>query len=201
MESLKIRQRKSRHFKNSMNLINELSRTTKVPHKEVNFPKSIKNIQGHIDYLSNFLKNADQIDEHLYKQLSEDGHPIDQLLENNCIFDSFYADYLSLSTLISPKYTVIDLGCGNSAQGYFFKNHKKYIGVDIGELSKKNSTILDRFTFENSEHYIMDIMDFIKDYKDLENEDIFVICSYVPLSLENRKMINSIFPFIYHRYC
>lgn len=46
-------------------------------------------------------------------------------------FLGFIDTYYHLSRIISDEYTIVDLGCAFAPQSYFFRNFRKYIGVDI----------------------------------------------------------------------
>lgn len=106
----------------------------------------------------------------------------DEILnQEGCEYDFEFLGFLNIykpiSEIIPKRMVVIDFGCYLAPQSYYFRNHKKYIGVDIVELK--------RFTPKNAEHYICKIQDFIKEKLDLlfyekEKENVFAICSYVP---------------------
>lgn len=92
-------------------------------------------------------------------------------------FLGFVDVYKPLSEIIPKHMTIIDFGCYMAAQSYFFKDHCKYIGVDICELK--------RFQPPNAEHYCMTIQDYIKTevpllFEKQENMMYYAICSYVP---------------------
>lgn len=86
-------------------------------------------------------------------------------------FLGFVDVYKSLSDIIPRHFTVIDLGCAYAAQSFLFKNHKKYIGVDIYDG--------ERFYAPNTEHHVMPIRDFVEQDR-LNVNTTFAICSYVP---------------------
>jgi hypothetical protein len=89
------------------------------------------------------------------------------------VFLGFVEIYEHLSQIIPTHFEVIDLGCYLAPQGYYFRNHKKYVGVDVTELK--------RFEFGNTEHHVKTIQDFIRcDLRIYELEKTFAICSYVP---------------------
>lgn len=92
-------------------------------------------------------------------------------------FMGFVNVYKPLSELIPKNKIVIDFGCYLAAQAYFFKDHKKYIGVDVVDM--------ERFKPDNAEHYVCTIKDFIASQipnmlSRNENLSYFAICSYVP---------------------
>lgn len=105
-------------------------------------------------------------------------------------FLGFVYTYYHLSKLIPKYFMVVDLGCAFSPQGYYFTDHKKYIGVDVGESSS-------RFSFGNTEHIVSTINDYLENYAS-DPLDAFAICNYVPL--RNYKTIGHTFPNLYVFY-
>ena len=121
------------------------------------------------------------------------------------VFDQKYCDidiefmgfidiYKKLSEIIPKHFTVVDLGCAYNPQCFYFKDHKKYIAVDISDCEK--------FKSDNCEIFNKSIEDFIKeDISDLNLNETFAICSYVPpWGGDNRKMVREAFQnqFIYY---
>lgn len=104
-------------------------------------------------------------------------------------FLGFINVYRPLSLVIPKHFTVIDFGCYVAAQSYYFKDHKRYIGVDVCKL--------DRFTPKNADHYYMKIQDYM--VKGLPRllagtslDSIYAICSYVP-DRDATKMVRETF--------
>ena len=88
-------------------------------------------------------------------------------------FLGFTDKYLALATIIPKHWTIVDLGCAYAPQAIIFKKHAAYVGVDIG--------VRERFSAENTTHYMMTIADFINQHGgDFDQETTFAICSYVP---------------------
>lgn len=85
-------------------------------------------------------------------------------------FLGFVNIYRRLAEIIPKDWTVIDLGCAYAPQSYYFRKHKKYIGVNIGTDNVWRTA--------NSQFYFMKISDYIKAHKAQSKE--FAICSYVP---------------------
>ena len=109
-------------------------------------------------------------------------------------FMGFVSVYKSISEIIPKHWTILDLGCAYAPQCFYFKDHKKYIGVDIFKGV--------RFRTENTEHVISRISDYIEK-QDLFKEETFAICSYVPQwggdNLElTRKSFKNIFTYYPH---
>lgn len=89
-------------------------------------------------------------------------------------FLGFTHIYFALAGIIPKHWTVVDLGCAYSPQAFIFKDHRAYIGVDIG-LAKE------RFAAPNTTHHIISIAEFAaKHAPSLNQSTTFAICSYVP---------------------
>ena len=89
-------------------------------------------------------------------------------------FKGFAMLYKWAGGAIPESMTVINIGCYLAPQCYYFRNHAKYIGVDSSDL--------ERFKMENTEHYTGSIIAFVNDYgfKDMPKEErakYYVICS------------------------
>ena len=123
-------------------------------------------------------------------------------------FLCFSAIYGNLSEIIPKDKVVVDLGCNAGLQGYFFKDHKRYIGIDDtpmkskypipehdyiwyirnGEpvppyFSSENHHVL-RAGSPNSTHICSTVQDYLNglnmEQKNWLNEKCFAIMSYVP---------------------
>ena len=109
-------------------------------------------------------------------------------------FLGFIDIYKKLSEIIPKHFTIVDLGCAYNPQCFYFKDHKKYIAVDISDCEK--------FKSENCEIYNKSIEDFIReDISGLNLDETFAICSYVPpWGGDNRKMVRESFKnqFVYY---
>lgn len=103
-----------------------------------------------------------------------------------------FEDVYKAVTLFIPKnQVIIDLGCAYAFQSWYFRDYRKYIGVDNGV--NKNDVL----ETENSEFYFMSIQEFIKEaFPQLgyRKEEVFAICSYVP-DEEAREMVRKFFPY------
>lgn len=111
-------------------------------------------------------------------------------------FLGFEKVYKAVTLFVPKKKIIIDLGCGYAFQSWYFRNYRKYIGVNISGI--------DFFETENSEFYRTSIQDFIKDiFPELgySVNDVFAVCSYVPDDLA-RKMVREFFPYclVYYPY-
>lgn len=89
-----------------------------------------------------------------------------------------FEDVYKAVTLFVPKSKVIiDCGCAYAFQSWYFRDYRKYIGVDNGVCST------DVLEAENSEFYFMSIQGFIKNVFPALGyglDDVFAVCSYVP---------------------
>src|SRR3990167_1722897 len=85
-------------------------------------------------------------------------------------FLGFVDTYYYLAKIIPLNWTVIDFGCAYNPQAYFFRKHKKFIGVDFG--------IRERCKFENTELFEGKISDYLKGKP--QSHKVFAICNNVP---------------------
>lgn len=107
------------------------------------------------------------------------------------MFLGFEEVYKAVAMFVPKSKIIIDLGCGYAFQSWYFKDYKKYIGVDC------STSDIDVLKTENSQFFFMSIQEFIKEqflklgYK---KEDIFAVCSYVP-DEKARMMVKEYFPY------
>ena len=116
-----------------------------------------------------------------------------EMIDIDFEFIGFIDQYKFLSILIPKHFTVIDFGCAYNPQCFYFQDHKKYIAVDIDTMEK--------FKSKNCEIFEMRISDFIKNHlSDMNLNETFAICNYVPCTTEENKMIRENFKncFIYY---
>lgn len=105
-------------------------------------------------------------------------HQVELFFKTDCDVDSsfmgFTEIYKNLAKMIPEHFTIVDLGCAYAPQSYYFRNHKKYLGIDLEHKY--------RFHFPNSEFWIGKIADFVHSevYNGLDQESSLAICSYVP---------------------
>lgn len=94
-------------------------------------------------------------------------------------------------TLFVPKgKVIIDLVCSHAFQSWYFRDYRKYIGVDNGVCRA------DVLETENSEFYFMSIQNFIENIfpgLGYSLDEVFAACSYVPDS-DAREMVRNFFP-------
>lgn len=107
-------------------------------------------------------------------------------------FLGFVEQYEALATLIPHHWTIVDLGSSIAAQGYYFRNHKRYIAVD--------EHLCKIFRFPNTEHHCASIYGFIdgETFKELDRDETFAICNFVPSW--QTKIVGNAFPnlFVYY---
>jgi hypothetical protein len=90
-------------------------------------------------------------------------------------FLGFIDIYFYLSKIIPKDWIVYDFGCAWATQGFYFRNHKKYIAVDNG--------VKNIFHFKNTEFHNCTIAEFLNHLgkqSNFKNTLSFAICSYVP---------------------
>lgn len=105
-------------------------------------------------------------------------------------FLGFEEVYKAVTMFVPKRKVIIDCGCAYAFQSWYFRDYRRYIGVDCG------SSINDVLETENSEFYFVTIQHFIKKvFHTLGHslDDVFVICSYVPDD-EAREMVRNFFP-------
>ena len=126
-------------------------------------------------------------------------------------FLGFEEVYKAITLFVPKSKIIIDFGCGYAFQSWYFRDYKKYIGVDIAVTEK------DVLKTENSEFYYMSIKEFIRKYvktdcygfcdirlpgmESINAENVFAICSYVP-DVEARELVRETFPYclVYYPY-
>ena len=163
--------------------------------KKMNLPK-----------VSNYLDNEDREDGGLYDILMSDP-PLREKLDKVFAYErnelepcflGFTSVYRHLSMIIPLHWTVLDIGCNAAIQSYYFRYHKRYIGIDISH------PIEHRFSIGRSEHVFMDGKEYIdKIFKTLDFLDniqpLFVISNYVP-DMELNELIRKKFDDCYVFY-
>lgn len=127
-----------------------------------------------------------KIPEHLIKEVFEKSPEASAELDYT--FLGFEEIYQKVAKEVPKSMIVIDFGCCYAFQSWYFKNYKKYIGVDASVQSEE------RFKIPKSAHYDMSIQMYVKDgYLPMNKDNVFAICSYVP-DEEARKMVVENFP-------
>lgn len=120
----------------------------------------------------------------LYEEImaSEHADLLDEVLDQECCdiepdFLGFIHIYEGLARIIDKEYTVVDLGSAYAIQAWYFRDHKKYIAVDLpgGNSTGKPSK---KFKLPNVEVHNTGIENFLDSYKHTNKE--FAICNYVP---------------------
>lgn len=130
----------------------------------------------------------------LYKMIPQS--VLDKLWDDNYLVDldytflGFEEVYRGVTQFVPKDKVIIDLGCAYGTQSYYFVAYKQYIGVDLRVLSPVKT--------DNSTYYIgITIQDFINKIfttLNLDKEDVFAICSYVP-DVEARELVAQTFPY------
>lgn len=124
-------------------------------------------------------------------------HQTLKILETECDlspdFLGFVGIYRNLAKIIPLDRVIYDMGCCSGFQGWFFRYHKAYIGIDL-LCSTEN-----RLNTNNSQH----IQSAIDAYCDgLEPEQPhFAICNYVPpWHADNEKITKETFEHVFVFY-
>ena len=118
-------------------------------------------------------------------------------------FLGFVRTYELLAQLIPLHWAVVDIGCCNALQAWFFRHHRGYYGVD------PSVPVSERLVLPNTYHFFYAIEDVElltggivyrdEDVAELTNEPVFAICNYVP-SDEANKVIRQRYKNLYSFY-
>lgn len=111
-------------------------------------------------------------------------------MECDCTFLGFEQIYKAVTMFVPRGKVIVDLGCVYAFQSWYFRDYRKYIGIDSG-LSVK-----DVLQTENSEFYFVTIQHFIKNVfpaLGYSLDNVFAVCSYVPDKYA-RKIVRDFFP-------
>lgn len=88
--------------------------------------------------------------------------------------------YRAVSELLPHSFTVVDLGCYQAAQCYYFTDFGKYIGVDCYDQAYKGTMIPPlRFSTSNTEHHVETIQKYLGSTT-WDNSKTYFIMSAVP---------------------
>ena len=104
-------------------------------------------------------------------------------------FIGFINTYEKLAELIPTTWTIVDFGCAYATQAWYFRCHKQYIGVDIGDSF--------RFHTENTTHYTMSVEEWIARFIKSMPRTTFAIANYLPC---DTKIIRESFNYCYIYY-
>lgn len=112
-------------------------------------------------------------------------------------FMGFTEQYKALAAIILKNRIIFDFGCAYAPQGYYFKEHQWYIGVDNGNLFA-------RFRMNNTRHYEMSIQQFIQDElptlsRIFDVRNTIAICNCVPDD-EATTLVRATFPNVFTFY-
>lgn len=140
------------------------------------------------------MKIQDDLDKNLACELAKKYPKMfeEVLKQDMCDIDGsflgFIETYYYLSKIIPKNWTVVDFGCAYMPQAYYFRKHKAFIGVDIGDCK--------RFHFNNTDLFIGTIADYLKLNPSIKK--VFAICNNVPSP--ETKLVRKHYPncFIYY---
>lgn len=97
--------------------------------------------------------------------------------EQDYTFLGFESVYQAVTLFVPKSKVIIDLGCAYAFQSWYFRDYRKYIGVDNGVC------YADVLETENSEFHFTSIQNFVKNIfpkLGYSTDEVFAICSYVP---------------------
>lgn len=95
-------------------------------------------------------------------------------------FLGFEYCYKAVSELLPHDYTVVDLGCYQAAQCYYFTDFTEYIGVDCYDQVYTGEMIPPlRFSAHNTKHYVKTIQQYLTG-KPWDDSKTYFIMSAVP---------------------
>jgi hypothetical protein len=106
-----------------------------------------------------------------------------KICDINREFLGFLGIYERLSQIIPKHWTIVDLGCAYAPQAFLFRDHAKYVGVDLPwkNLEFYPEAKIERFQAPNTVIYEMSIAKFIEQHiGNFSLDTTFAICSYVP---------------------
>lgn len=109
--------------------------------------------------------------------------------EADATFLGFEEVYKAVTLFVPKSKIIIDLGCSYAFQAWYFRDYKKYIGVD--------SYADYMLQTENAEYHHTTIQRFIQEIfptLGISKEQVFTVCSYVP-DEEARQMVKEFFPY------
>jgi len=89
-------------------------------------------------------------------------------------FLGFTSTYRHLALMIPLHFTIIDFGCNHACQAFYFRQHKKYIGIDA------SIPLEYRLNTPNSEHHLIGGREFITQMFPGATYPQFAISNYVP---------------------
>lgn len=110
-------------------------------------------------------------------------------------FLGFEEVYKSVTLFVPKDKIIIDFGCAYAFQSWYFRDYRKYIGVDNG--SHDCLDVFKILEISNSDFYYTSIQRFINEvFPQLgyRKEEVFAICSYVP-DEEAREMVRKCFSY------
>ena len=88
--------------------------------------------------------------------------------------------YKAVSEVLPRNFTIVDLGCYQAAQCYYFKDFDKYIGVDCYDQTYSREYVPPlRFISHNTTHYVETIQQYLAK-KQWDNTETYFIMSGVP---------------------
>lgn len=157
-----------------------------------NVPNNLE--EAHVPWIGDISVCHQEANEMCYLGLIEDHHGTLNLALSKGSGDiepgflGFMGTYKRLAELIPLDWDVYDLGCAYGFQSWFFKHHKRYIGVDY--------SLPVTFNYSNATWIQMDIHEYVKELS--PGKKSFAILNCVPNV--NPRVVSQVFPFSYTYY-
>ena len=109
-------------------------------------------------------------------------------------FLGFEEVYKAVTLFVPKSKVIIDLGCAYAFQAWYFREYRKYIGVDND--CKDVRITLNELGINNANYFSCSIQKFIEivfPALPYTLNEVFAVCSYVP-DREVREMVRKFFP-------
>ncbi len=100
-------------------------------------------------------------------------------------FLGFLGWYQAAADLVPTDWTIYDLGCAYAIQSWFFRRHRKYVGVDVMAVER-------RLVLPGTAHYACSIESWLPGV--VLHGPSFAILSYVPCSMTTAEAVRARFP-------
>lgn len=142
-----------------------------------------------------FNEDFDKITRYLTRALkNEDPKQFEKFEESMDLEFLGYVDaYFYMSKITPIDRVIYDIGCGWGFQSFFFKDHKKYIGID--EFVKNDR----QWQQPNAEYHHCSVKDFLE--KNSISKTHFAICNFIPsFDVDNGKLVRENFKDVYVYY-
>lgn len=110
-------------------------------------------------------------------------------------FLGFEEIYKAVTLFVPKNKVIIDLGCAYGFQAWYFRDYRKYIGIDNDVCDCLD--VLKELEISNADFYYLSIQRFIQGIfpaLGYSFDEVFAVCSYVP-DAKVREMVRKFFPY------